>query len=36
VDRELKKSAKKALAQWKYKPADNYHNIYEIIFEFTQ
>jgi len=36
VDRELKKSAKKALSQWKYKAADNYNNIYEIIFEFTQ
>ena len=36
VDRELKKSARKALSQWQYKAADNYNGVYEIIFEFTQ
>lgn len=36
VDRELKKSAKKALAQWQYKAAENYHGVYEVIFEFKQ
>jgi len=36
VDRELKKSARKALAQWRYKTGIHYNGIYEIIFEFTQ
>jgi len=36
VSRELQRSAKKALAKWKYKPTDNVQSSYEIIFEFNQ
>ena len=36
VDRGLKKSARKALLQWRYKTEVHYSGIYEIIFEFTQ
>jgi len=36
VDRELKKSAKQALAQWKYNATGQYHEVYEIIFEFRR
>ena len=35
VSRELQRSAKKALAKWKYKPTDNVQSSYEIIFEFN-
>jgi len=35
VSRVLQRSAKKALAKWKYKPSDNVQNSYEIIFEFS-
>lgn len=35
VNRELQRSAKKALAKWKYNPTDNDEQGYEIIFEFN-
>ena len=35
VSRPLQRSAKKALAKWKYKPEDNVQGSYEIIFEFN-
>lgn len=35
VSRELQRSAKKALAKWKYNPEDNIQSSYEIIFEFN-
>ncbi|GLX78271.1 hypothetical protein tinsulaeT_16110 [Thalassotalea insulae] len=35
VSRALQRSAKKALAQWKYTPGENIKKNYEIIFEFT-
>ncbi len=35
VSRGLQRSAKKALAKWKYQPADNVQRSYEIIFEFN-
>lgn len=34
VGRELQRSAKKALAKWRYNPIDNVQRDYEIIFEF--
>ncbi len=36
LDRNLQKSAKKALAQWQYPPNEHYKSSYEIIFEFNQ
>lgn len=35
VSRELRRSAKKALAKWKYAPNDKIQGHYEIIFEFN-
>lgn len=35
VSRELQRSARKALAKWKYNPEDNVQRHYEIIFEFN-
>lgn len=35
VSPSLQRSAKKALAKWKYKPDENVQNNYEIIFEFN-
>ena len=35
ASRELQRSAKKALAKWKYNPDDNVQRNYEIIFEFN-
>jgi protein TonB len=35
ASRELQRSAKKALAKWKYNPDDNVQRNYEIIFEFS-
>ena len=35
VSRELQRSAKQALAKWKYKQSTNVQRSYEIIFEFN-
>lgn len=35
VDSDLERSARRALARWKYKPEENIQSNYEIIFEFN-